>query len=315
MKSRIIQAEPIEELSAAYMKELRSHNNTRMVYEEINPYAEVYRFREHVYGIYTDNADGGGAPWSYLILGPEKAMLIDTGFGIGNLKGLAETITGGMPLIVVNTHSHRDHAYGNYQFDTVYCHEYAVPYLEQMMNPNVWDFLFDGKGNPIWLEFDPSDIIPYREYQIAGCPDGYCFCLGGDYQVELIFLGGHDAGHAGFLDKKSRILFCGDAFLSMWVMIGGPKPGMPYGEYATVREFSKNLKRLSGRTSEFDSLFPGHFIVDIGNTVVGNMLEACDAVIGNPDCFDYQVMRKGRITKYKSVKGLGALAYTDDRIG
>ena len=45
------------------------------------------------------------------------------------------------------------------------------------------------------------------------------------------------------------------------------------------------------------------------------MLEACDAVIGNPDCFDYQVMRKGRITKYKSVKGLGALAYTDDGIG
>lgn len=312
MKSKVIQGEPLEELSAAYMKELRLHNSTKMTYDEINPYAEVYRFRENVYGIYTENADGGGAPWSYVITGPEKAMLIDTGFGIGNLKGLVDRITGGMPLTVVNTHTHRDHTYGNYQFDTVYCHEYAVPFLEKQMRPDVWDFLFDEQGNNIWLEFDREDIIPYREYKIVGCENHYIFRLGEGYEVELIFLGGHDAGQAGFLDKRNRIFFCGDAFLSMWVLVNGPKAGMPYREAATLNCFQEQLQSLAARTGEFDSLFPGHFIVDIGSSVVGNMLEACSAVIQNPGCCDYQVMRKGRMSRFKFVKGLGALSYTEE---
>ena len=92
MKSRIIQAETVEELSRAYMKELRTYNRTKKTYDEIDPYAEVYQFRENLYGIYTQNADGGGAPWIYLVLGPEKAMLIDTGFGIGDLKSLVEKL-------------------------------------------------------------------------------------------------------------------------------------------------------------------------------------------------------------------------------
>ena len=59
----------------AWLKEVRENNPTRRIYEE-NPYAEVYTFRENMYGIFTENADGHTDVWSYLILGPEKAMLI-----------------------------------------------------------------------------------------------------------------------------------------------------------------------------------------------------------------------------------------------
>ena len=76
-----------------------------------------------------------GDPWMYLITGPEKALLIDTSFGIGDLRGLVDEITGGMPTIVVNTHASVDHSYGNFQFEKVYCHEYAVPYLQKQMDP------------------------------------------------------------------------------------------------------------------------------------------------------------------------------------
>ena len=85
--------ELIDAASWAFMRELRTNNRTKRIYD-IDPYAEVYQFRDNLYGIFSENIDGGGDVWEYLIVGPEKAMLIDTGYGIGNLKGLAELLSG-----------------------------------------------------------------------------------------------------------------------------------------------------------------------------------------------------------------------------
>lgn len=313
MKSKVLmEREPVESLSKAWMRELRQYNNTKKVYD-VNPYAEVYQFRGNVYGILTDSADGMGAPWIYLIVGPERGMLIDTGFGIGNLKGLVKELIGDKPYDVVNTHAHFDHCYGNCQFDRVYCHEYEAPYLESKRNPHIWDYLFDEKGNNIWCAFDKEDIITFQEYKICPCPDGYCFQLGQGYEVELIFLGGHSAGHAAYLDKRNRILFCGDDFISMRVGIGGPKPNMPYGEYATIPAFCKEVEKLAGRVAEFDSLFPGHFILDIESSTVLEMLKVLKRIEKDPDDFDYEEKNhKGVLTRFCFVKGLGTLAYNQN---
>ena len=92
----------------------------------------IYPVRENVYAIFNESLDGAGDVWIYLIVGEEKAMVIDTGVGLGDLKGLCGKLSGGKELIVVNTHPHIDHAYGNCQFEQVYCHEYAVPQLMAM---------------------------------------------------------------------------------------------------------------------------------------------------------------------------------------
>ena len=175
------------QISWAYMKELREHNKTRKIYP-VNPYVEVYQFRDNLYGLFTENCDGMGDVWMYLTIGPEKAMLIDTAYGLGDIKGLVDEITGGKELIVVNTHEHYDHAYGNCRFDKVYCHEYLVPYLNNQ-NEHMWDYLFDAFGNNIWLEFDRNDLPKFKKYEIAGVKDGHKFNLGGDYEVELVFHG------------------------------------------------------------------------------------------------------------------------------
>ncbi|MEM2921050.1 MAG: MBL fold metallo-hydrolase [Candidatus Bathyarchaeia archaeon] len=315
MNTRVIsRKEPIEPKSWEWVVKLRENQKLRKVYD-VNPFAEVFSLHENVYSIYTESADGMGDPWMHLIVGTEKAMLIDTSFGIGNLKGLVEELTGHMPLIVANTHHHIDHAFGNCQFDRVYCHEYSVPYLKQQRNPHAWDHLYDENGKGIWLRFDKEDIIPYREYEIVGCPNNHVFDLGGGHKVELIFMPGHAPGGCCYLDKRNRILFAGDTLLSMRVSVSGPREGMPYSEFCTVTAFRNELEKLVRRIEEFDSVFPGHFILGLDRSVVRNMLDACNAVLANPNSYDYtEINTRGREMKMKRVKGLGVLAYTDSSI-
>lgn len=311
---RIKMREPIDERCWAFMKQLRTHHKGKKIYA-INPYAEVYPIRENVYAILNESLDGAGDVWMYLILGPEKAMLIDTGFGVGDLKGLCDLLSGGKELIVANTHPHIDHAYGNCQFDKVYCHEYAVPTLKSMGTPTAWDHLFDVNGKPIWSDFDRGDIVPYREYEIAGVPSGHIFDLGGGHEVELIFSAGHSSGHCVFLDKKNRLLFAGDDVISMRIGIHGGKPDDPYREYATVTEYRNQLEKLAARLEEFDSIFPGHFIFDIESYVIEDLLAATNAILENPDDYDYvETIRNknfGLIQRMqKCVPGLGTIGYT-----
>ena len=273
--------EPEDPVGISYEKLLREHDRTKKVYP-VDPYAEVYRFRENLYGIYSESLDGMGDPWSFLIKGPQKAMLIDTGFGLGNLKGLVEAIIGTMPLIVVNTHYHFDHAYGNYQFEKIYCHEYEVPAMKTKLSPHVWDYLFDESGHCVWTQFERSDLVPYREYEIVGCPDGYLFDLGENYLIELVHLPGHTAGHAAYLDRNNRILFAGDAACIGNLGITGDPVNPVYGEMATVTNFRAALAKLTARNDEFDVVFPSHSVLDLDKVVLTNILETCDKILDNP---------------------------------
>ena len=64
--------------------------------------------------------DKGAMIW--LIVGSQKALVIDSGYGNIDIPTAARRITQ-KPLIFVNTHVHHDHAKGDYQFDTVYVHQ------------------------------------------------------------------------------------------------------------------------------------------------------------------------------------------------
>ncbi len=316
---RIKWGEPQNQISWAYMKMLREHNDTKKIYD-INPYVEVYQFRENLFGLFTQNCDGAGDVWMYLIVGPEKALLIDTAFGLGDLKGLAELLAGGREILVANTHGHVDHAYGNCRFPKVYCHEYEVPALKRQ-NKHMYDYLFDENGNNIWLDFARGDLPEFVPYEIVGVPDGYTFDLGDGYEVELVWLGGHAPGNAGYLDKKNRIFFPGDDLCSDISGVGGgPKPGEEYGQYKNIETFCGNLERLVERVDAFDSVFPSHFMVDLENVVLLEELVACRAILENPDGYDYKALSVSpnggapRERMFKYIKGFAPIAYTKEGI-
>lgn len=298
-----------------FLKHLREADDTKRIYP-VDPYAEVYQFRDNLYGIYTDNLDGKGDVWIYLIIGPQKALLIDTSYGLGDLKGLVDEITGGMELIVVNTHDHYDHAYGNCRFDRVYCHEHLVPYLSNQ-HPHMWDYVLDSEGKGIWVEFDRKDLPVFKPYEIVGVPDGYTWDLGDGYEVELIHTGGHCAGHAAYLDKKSRLLFSGDVLCSDLCGFGdipSTRKG-PYAEEASMTFFREKLRRLEDRMGEYDYVFPQHFVNDLDKVIVPNTRKVVDQILADPECYDrkqviYSKDRDFRDTVYfKYIPGFSMIRY------
>ncbi|MCI0555067.1 MAG: MBL fold metallo-hydrolase, partial [Anaerolineae bacterium] len=77
---------------------------------------EVYHVQPGVYAIYEPRQYEEVI--SFLITGSKRALLVDTGMGIGNLQKVIEELTK-LPVSVLNTHSHPDHIGSNYQFQSI----------------------------------------------------------------------------------------------------------------------------------------------------------------------------------------------------
>lgn len=310
---------PQNQISWAFMKMMREGNKTCKVYD-VNPYVEVYRLKENLYGLFNQNNDGAGDVWMYILVGPEKAMVIDTACGLGNQRGLVEEILDGMPYIVVNTHLGPDHSFGNIQYDTVYCHEYEVDNIKGRVKPGMWDYLFDENGDNIWLEFDKKDLPEYRDYDLIGVPDGYTWDLGGGYEVELMWTGGHAAGHAMYLAKPDKYLFAGDDVCSDVIGCGGgPREGMFYNEYRNIETYRDNLTKIVARLDEIEYLFPGHFMVNLEAHLLCDILDALNQIVADPNSYDYvveSVRGGGNIDRrmHKFVKGFGTIAYSENGV-
>lgn len=305
----------------AWMQMLREHHATKRILD-VDPFIEVYRFRENLYGLLSNNLDiPYGYVWMYLIVGPEKALLVDTSFGLGNLKGLCDELSGGKPLIVVNTHCSCDHSYGNCQFEMTHGHADLADDMNWKQDPGIWDYLFDDDGTPIWCDFDRKDLVKFKRYEYVGVPDGHVFHLGDGHDVELVWLPGHQPGHAGYLYEKGRVLIAGDAICGGGVGLSGGSDFFSDAKHAkdrfqgstiptedprrTVTAYRDSLVRLAKRLDRFDAIFGGHDINDLDPMVIPRIIEKCDEIIANPDDFDFAMGDR----RQKSVPGWGSIGY------
>ncbi len=59
---------------------------------------------------------------SFLLIGEDKAALIDTGLGIDNIKRITDELTR-LPIVVITTHVHWDHIGSHGEFDCILVHE------------------------------------------------------------------------------------------------------------------------------------------------------------------------------------------------
>lgn len=204
----------------------------------------------------------GGSLYMYLLEGSEKALLIDTAYGLCDMKAYCEKLTD-KPVIVANTHGHLDHAGGNGFFTEVYMHENAP---------------IDYKT----FEGGPCDItkLPHSDFKKRYLKDGDTIDLG-DRCIEVIDITSHSNGSLAFLDKDHRLLFCGDELESsqvlMYEIVEAKKN--PYDLEMRVRKHKVNMEKLWNRREEFDFCCPGHNGAPIAKEYIQDFIGLSEAIL------------------------------------
>lgn len=275
---------------------------------DVDPYVMVFEDEDvpGVFHIYYDAHSKGASAWMHLIVGQERALLIDTAFGIGDLRGLVETLTD-KPVDVVNTHFHGDHSAGNGQFETVFIHKYDIPYLE--MSEKAENRLLPAPGT-----YREEDIIPLRSAKHIAMEDGFVFRLGEGHEVEVIHMPGHAAGGCMLLDRKYNLLFSGDAVVFTPTLIIGRFPAPYYPEYLTVTAFRDALKKALPRCQNVKKLYTGHSVQGISPVYLTDMINCCEKIIAHPDQYEIYDYVSDPSQKQIMCVGHAMIVYTNDRI-
>lgn len=210
---------------------------------------QVYKVKDGIYAIYE--------PYQYeealctLMLGEEKAVLIDTGCGIGNIRDVVDEITD-LPVMVVNTHAHNDHIAQNHLFDEVAMldHPWSHEAEKGLPNSEMAHLIADGM---LWKElpegFDAEKyVVPgfkvtrwFNERDIIDL---------GNRTLEVIHTPGHTPDCVCFLDREDRLLFTGDMFYT-----GGIYTYLNGGDLPT---FINSYLKMLEYYDEFDYLMPSH---------------------------------------------------------
>ncbi|MCW4049763.1 MAG: MBL fold metallo-hydrolase [Candidatus Bathyarchaeota archaeon] len=218
--------------------------------DQTDPWFEIYKLTESVYAIYEDGQFEEVI--SYLVLGEEKAALIDTGNGIGNIKAVVDGLTD-LPVIVVNTHTHGDHIGGNHQFTDVAVLESDFSHnkadngqtREQMGHYIDGDMVW--KPLPPYLDVESWRIHPFKVTRWL--KDGDKVELG-DRTLDVVHTPGHSPDSICLLDKKNKILWTGDSFY--------PAPIYVYAPTTNLDQFIASFKKMTDMIPSYEWVMPSH---------------------------------------------------------
>ena len=85
--------------------------------EQSQDWYEVYELQPGLFAIYEPGQFEEVI--SFLIEGETRALLFDTGLGIGDMRRVVDQLTD-LDVVVLNSHTHYDHIGGNNLFDNIY---------------------------------------------------------------------------------------------------------------------------------------------------------------------------------------------------
>ena len=160
----------------------------------------------------------------YLVVGEEKALLIDCGTGFCDLRKCVENITD-KPIILAMTHGHVDHFGGAGQFKYAYLHPSDMTRMNDFQKKRILRQIFLLQSNAYPLGFKVSDVFkPEYDTKYIPMKDGKVFDLGGKI-VKVKHTPGHSKGSVAFVDETDKIVFSGDNMCdALWMFVPGAAP-------------------------------------------------------------------------------------------
>ena len=191
--------------------------------ERKEPKLQVQQLHDGIFVIRQSVRTNFESPFMYLLLGEERALLLDTG---ASEVGLRETVDGilnqwqlekklePLSLTVMHSHGHGDHVYG--------------------------DSAFDNRPNTTIVGHSVDDVKQY--FGLNSWPDGISSIDLGKFEVELFPAPGHHDTHVILHPKGTQYLLTGDSIY----------PGRLYFRCDRIDQFKNTIEKINHYAGEND---------------------------------------------------------------
>lgn len=199
----------------------------------------------------------------YLLFGSERALLIDTGLGVGNIFEQVRKLTE-KPVAAVATHVHWDHIGGHKYFPEFYAHEAELDWL-------------NGKF-PLPLQAVKNMVADRRELPEDFCIDNYAIFQGkpsrvlkdgdtidlGGRTIRVLHTPGHSPGHICFWEAERGYLFSGDLVYKSTLFANYPS--------TDPQRYLISLEKIAVLPAK--RIFPGHHGLDVHPKIIVQVRDA-----------------------------------------
>ena len=149
---------------------------------------------------------------SYLFLGSNKALLVDTGTGICDISMVIKQFAS-LPVVVITTHCHWDHTGSHDKFKTIMIHREDAEWLKNGIPIPIGVIRKQVMKEPFNPDLCPDfDINNYQPPVISDptiLEDGD-FIENGRHKLRVIHTPGHSPGSICLFEENDRILITGD---------------------------------------------------------------------------------------------------------
>lgn len=149
---------------------------------------------------------------SFLLVGEKKAVLIDTGLGIDNIKRITNQLTH-LPVEVITTHVHVDHIGSHGEFEKIFVHErdkeWLVNGIEGLSIEQIRKDINREITLPKPATFNPDTYHPFQGEPTGLLEDEDIIHLG-NRELIIYHTPGHSPGHICVYDTTNGYLFTGD---------------------------------------------------------------------------------------------------------
>lgn len=215
----------MEPLDHSFLKDILIEDDQGDIQPMSEPYFKATLIAPGTWQVLSDG------DYTYVLEGDDELLVIDSGSGAGNIREFIQRLSPKPVYRVLNTHNHFDHTKNNYLFDAVY------------MSPKCYAGRCDAFGEHEGMDI-PSD------YPVVFLHDGDVINLKGR-PLEVYNIEEHCIGSLQFLDRKTRILFCGDEL-----------NGNFFDSRISVEHSFRNVSRWMSFRDSYDTLCAGNGIHD-----------------------------------------------------
>ena len=229
---------------------------------------EVYKVAPGTYAIYEPHQSEETI--SYLIVGDQKALLFDTGMGIGNLRQTTDELTN-LPIVVLNSHTHNDHVGDNWQFATIYGMD--TDFTRANARGSRQDAQVEIAPSEICGKlpagFDPKTYVT-RPWKITSyIHDGDRIDLG-HRSIEVLATPGHTPDAISLLDRANGLLFTGDTYYPATIWLFRPE--------TDLSAYAASVRRLASLAPQVTIVLGAHNVPAAKPQVLPLLVTAFDAV-------------------------------------